>query len=728
MGKVLLAHDTSSGRDVAVKILLGQLQGNRKALARFTREALIQGSLDHPHVVKLFDQDLSGEHPYLVMELVSGETLEERLGRGAMKPDEVERLGRELASGIAELHRRQVLHRDLKPANVMIRSQDASAVIMDLGLVLPCDVTALTATGAVVGTPFYLPPEVMTHFVWSPQADLFQIGALLFHALTGKLHLELGEPGEVLNRIKSGSWVPIPPELEAPAPLKAAILKALSLHPRDRQRSAEELLQELTGEEPRRTIEEWTLDSALPFDATSEDFTLPPDLKAPSLPPDVSPHNSPKRNRQTFLLALCLAAGMGLGLGFEGGRPPPCRVTWSVVGGAVLAEVLNPPGTALHLEIDGQSVASVPGGSEGPVRLVGRGLRFRKSGQVSLVWKGGKLGPVTLSGEADALGSSLSLGGKNQLQIRVRRPCLVAWSPPFQGSYWLPRGEHLLPVPPLEEVRELVWMEKGISFSRQVSSADLIDTTLRQLTQKLVDANLEDSIAKPGSPGPPPLESYRRAWIPLRNWVPFLLGDLPKKRCQELWQLWQTWRLSLDRARFAGRDPASIEVPRDQIGSLHAGLPSWPEAHQIKIPLTPSNGVYASHGKTFKIHLKRRRIRFHSVDPEKIFFSWPRDIPRSLASLALAVSVRVPSGGEALCLQVQPRQNTSSFGGFQLWTFYPPNNLNRRWISLCIPRSLFPPPGTPMQMEFLPFSTEFSTYVKIFGMRIILPGETGGKR
>jgi len=178
MGEVYRARDTRLGRDVAIKVLPGHLTENAEVRARFEQEARTVSSLNHPHICTLHDIGREGETDYLVMELVEGETLGERLTRGALPPELVLQIGAQITDALDKAHRAGIIHRDLKPGNIMLSK--AGAKLMDFGLARatmvpgaaagslasitgltqsPTVAQPLTAKGSIVGTFQYMAPE-----------------------------------------------------------------------------------------------------------------------------------------------------------------------------------------------------------------------------------------------------------------------------------------------------------------------------------------------------------------------------------------------------------------------------------------------------------------------------------------------------------------------------------------------------------------------------------------
>lgn len=184
-GEVYKAHDRTLGKAVAIKVLteLGE-----EHLARFQREAALLATHPHPGLVAVLDLDLEVRPPYVVLEWMPGGDLAGLLETvGTCTPEETCRIGAELAEALAHLHQHEVLHRDLKLENVLLR-EDCAVALADLGLARPGEGRGhpdLTRTGKVVGTPRYLPLEVLTHGHYSPQADLYALGAILVELATG---------------------------------------------------------------------------------------------------------------------------------------------------------------------------------------------------------------------------------------------------------------------------------------------------------------------------------------------------------------------------------------------------------------------------------------------------------------------------------------------------------------------------------------------------------------
>nr|WP_055509283.1 protein kinase [Nonomuraea pusilla] len=232
MGLVWRAWDTALHREVALKEVRPPDPGldehdpaaARELRARVLREARALARLNHPHVVTIHHIVDSGEdaYPWLVMELVSGGSLQDRLARGPMTPAETARLGRELLSALNAAHAVGIQHRDVKPANVLLRA-DGRSVLTDFGIAAVRESTSLTATGSFIGSPEYIAPERINGHEGDPASDLWSLGMLLYVAVEGRHPLRrsttLATLAAVLNQ-----EVP-PPDRAGPlVPVLAALL------------------------------------------------------------------------------------------------------------------------------------------------------------------------------------------------------------------------------------------------------------------------------------------------------------------------------------------------------------------------------------------------------------------------------------------------------------------------------------------------------------------------
>ena len=198
MGEVYRARDTRLKRDVALKILPASFAADAERLARFQREAEVLASLNHPHVAGIYGLEESDGKRALVLELVEGETLHERLARDAIPVREALSLARQIAAALDAAHQRGIVHRDLKPANIKI-TPDGTVKVLDFGLAKLAErdgspreapdsspVTALSMPGAVMGTAAYMSPEQARGEEVDRRSDIWAFGCVLFEMLTGR--------------------------------------------------------------------------------------------------------------------------------------------------------------------------------------------------------------------------------------------------------------------------------------------------------------------------------------------------------------------------------------------------------------------------------------------------------------------------------------------------------------------------------------------------------------
>jgi serine/threonine-protein kinase len=190
MAEVFEAVDERLGRPVAVKLLKAELSGDAGIRRRFEVEARSAARLVHPNVVAVFDTGEFGDKPYIVMELLPGATLADRLRQGPMDEPGTRRLASEVLGALAAAHAAGIVHRDVKPANILW-ARDGSAKVADFGIAKGTEPgfgpnADLTATNLVVGTPAYLAPERLAGHPATPRSDLWSLGAVLYEALAGR--------------------------------------------------------------------------------------------------------------------------------------------------------------------------------------------------------------------------------------------------------------------------------------------------------------------------------------------------------------------------------------------------------------------------------------------------------------------------------------------------------------------------------------------------------------
>jgi WD40 repeat protein/tRNA A-37 threonylcarbamoyl transferase component Bud32 len=248
MGVVYKARHKKLGRVVALKVVLAGGHASAADLARFQAEAKAVAQLQHPNVVQLFDSGLQNGLPFLTLELVGGGSLAERLGGTPMQPKDAAALVERLARGVHYAHQNGVVHRDLKPANVLL-APDGTPKVTDFGLAKRAEAgSALTASGAVLGTPSYMAPEQaggQSKHV-GPLADVYALGAILYECLTGAPPFRGPTPLDTMMQVVSKE--PVPPtqlQPQVPRDLETICLKCLRKEPGRRYASAEALAEDL---------------------------------------------------------------------------------------------------------------------------------------------------------------------------------------------------------------------------------------------------------------------------------------------------------------------------------------------------------------------------------------------------------------------------------------------------------------------------------------------------
>jgi len=229
MAEVYRAHDRVLDRAVAVKLLLS-LSGDDAARGRFTDEARMLARLSHPGLVTVLDASVTGDRPYLVMELVRGPSLAECCRGVSMEPTRVATIAAQLADALAYAHASGIVHRDLKPGNVLLAEEDR-ALLTDFGIArLLSEAARHTATGVTVGTAAYLAPEQVRGEDVTPAADVYSLGLVLLEALTGERAYG-GSPTEAaLARLTTSP--PMPGTV--PAAWVDLLMRMTALVPQDR--------------------------------------------------------------------------------------------------------------------------------------------------------------------------------------------------------------------------------------------------------------------------------------------------------------------------------------------------------------------------------------------------------------------------------------------------------------------------------------------------------------
>src|SRR5262249_24810667 len=214
MGEVWRARDARLGRNVAIKVLPETFASDKERLSRFRREAQVLASLNHPHIAAIYGLEESGETKALVLELVEGDTLAERLARGSLPVEETLEIARQIAEALEAAHERGIVHRDLKPANVKL-TPDGNVKVLDFGLAKalagdrsspdvstsPTITAVSTQAGIVVGTAAYMSPDQARGRSVDKRADIWALGAVGWGMLTGRRLFEGEAVSDVLAAV-----------------------------------------------------------------------------------------------------------------------------------------------------------------------------------------------------------------------------------------------------------------------------------------------------------------------------------------------------------------------------------------------------------------------------------------------------------------------------------------------------------------------------------------------
>ena len=246
MANVYLAKDTILDRNVAVKVLRGDLADDEKFVRRFQREALSASKLNHPNIVEMYDVGEDDGRYYIVMEYVQGKTLKSLVKkRGALTLPEVIDIMTQLTSAIMCAHDSYIIHRDIKPQNVMILD-DGRVKIMDFGIAMALNSNELTQTNSVMGSVHYLPPEQANGSGSTIKSDIYSLGILMYELLVGKVPFKGDNAVEIaIKQMKE----PIPSickqNPDIPQSVENIVLRACAKNPKNRYDSVREMYDDI---------------------------------------------------------------------------------------------------------------------------------------------------------------------------------------------------------------------------------------------------------------------------------------------------------------------------------------------------------------------------------------------------------------------------------------------------------------------------------------------------
>ena len=246
MANVYLAYDTILDRNVAVKILRGDLATDEKFVRRFQREALSASSLSNPNIVEVYDVGEDNGEYYIVMEYVEGKHLKNLLKkRGKLTVPEVIDIVLQITNGLSVAHDSYIIHRDIKPQNILILD-NGLIKITDFGIAVAMNATQLTQTNSVMGSVHYLPPEQASGKGATLQSDIYSIGILMYELLTGKLPFKGDNAVEIALKHLKEPMPSIRDEIpDIPQSVENIILKATAKNPKNRYADAREMHEDL---------------------------------------------------------------------------------------------------------------------------------------------------------------------------------------------------------------------------------------------------------------------------------------------------------------------------------------------------------------------------------------------------------------------------------------------------------------------------------------------------
>ena len=257
MANVYLAYDTILDRNVAVKILRGDLASDEKFVKRFQREAIAASSLSNPNIVEVYDVGEDNGDFYIVMEYIEGKHLKALLKkRGKLTVSETVDIMSQIANGLSVAHDSFIIHRDIKPQNIMIL-ENGLVKITDFGIAMAINATQLTQTNSVMGSVHYLPPEQASGKGATLQSDIYSMGILMYELLTGSLPFKGDNAIEIALKHLKEHVPPVSKEIaNIPKSIENIIIKATAKNPKNRYADAREMYEDLkTCLDPSRANE-----------------------------------------------------------------------------------------------------------------------------------------------------------------------------------------------------------------------------------------------------------------------------------------------------------------------------------------------------------------------------------------------------------------------------------------------------------------------------------------
>jgi len=440
MGEVYRARDTRLERTVAVKVLPSHLSSSAEVRQRFEREAKTISQLSHPHICALYDVGREGDVEYLVMELIEGETLSDRLAKGPLPLEQTLRCGQEIADALDKAHRQGIVHRDLKPGNVMLTKSGVK--LLDFGLAKSIaaagsapDATSLptvmgkkenlTEAGTVLGTFQYMAPEQLEGKEADARSDVFAFGCVVYEMATAEKAFAGTSQASLISAILRDDPRPISQLLpSSPVALDRVVRTCLAKDPDDRWQSAGDLKRELR----------WIAEGSAAG------------VAAPAV--GVTPTAPVRRSGRSAWIVAAVAALAAIAMAFalvraRGPRAEPVcafldapsRTSWQLTGDEAAPPVVSPNGASVAFGAGGKLwVRSLRTGDVAPVAgTEGATFPFWSADSRSIgFFAGGKLRTIEAS------------GGPSQVLADAPTPRGGTWgpdgtivyTPDFQGGIW----------------------------------------------------------------------------------------------------------------------------------------------------------------------------------------------------------------------------------------------------------------------------------------------------
>ncbi len=404
MGIVFRAQDPKLNRVVAVKVLAPEFAANATARKRFLREARAAAAVSHTHVVTIHAVEDDDKTPYLVMECIDGQTLQDKIKRdGTLQIEEILRIGSQIAAGLAAAHGQGLVHRDVKPSNILLENGVERVKITDFGLARAVDDVGITRTGDVAGTPEFMSPEQAQGRTVEHRSDLFSLGSVLYAMCTGRSPFRADMAVAALRRVCDDVPRPIcEVNAEIPEELVAIIDRLLAKNPDERFQTAEEVA-DLLGRHLAYLQHPINRPPAVPTDVTQN-------LSAKAEPGVIPPlsRRGPSRRRTwsvvgLVLLALFASFGITEATGVTQFAATVIRI---VTGEGTLVVTVDDP--AVSVTIEDQDIV-ITGAGPKEVRLKAGEYRLRAN-------KNGK--PVPIDQELVAI----TRGGREVVNIKLLAP------------------------------------------------------------------------------------------------------------------------------------------------------------------------------------------------------------------------------------------------------------------------------------------------------------------